>query len=179
MLDSQTIQTPHLYRQLAEQQRHKAARETLRNVRLLLERSAERWEALADAIATEPDTTNGVRHRTPPQDTPHHPSCSLRAGNLIFDFAKRIVAADGATVELSPNEFALVELLAAHSGSFVTKQMLLEHIYPGKQRADPKIIDVYVCKLRKKLSRVCGGDDLIQTRYGHGYLLEQRTANAA
>jgi DNA-binding response OmpR family regulator len=172
MLNIEAVQTGRSYRQLAAQQRDKAMTETLPNVRLLLERSAEKWEAMADAI-TPTSKLNEAHQLVSASDDR---SCIVRVGSLIVNRAKRLVLAKGAAIRLSPKEFALVELLAEHAGSPVTKQMLMEHIYTGSITPDPKIIDVFVCKVRKKLSRVCDGQNVIQTYYRSGYLL---TANAA
>jgi len=173
MLGNETIQTPQLYRRLAAQQRDRAAKESLPNVRLLLERSAERWDVLADSVAPGPGNFNAARQR--PQSN-NDRSSIIRVGHLTVNRAERLALAKGATIRLSPKELALVELLAEHAGSSVTKQMLMEHIYTGHSAPDPKIIDVYVCKLRKKLSRICGGQSVIQSFYRSGYLLATNAA---
>lgn len=168
-------QPERVYRQLAEQQRETAAKEALPNVRLLLEHSADKWEALADAAAParnkHKDARGGSSDREPP--------FIIRTGNLIVNRAKKSVVAQGNPIRLTPKEFAVVELLAIHTDRHVTKQMLIDHIYPGRKIPDPKIIDVYLCKLRKKLFDGCGDGNLIHTCHGSGYQLRTESADAA
>ncbi len=173
MLGNETIQTPQLYRRRAAEQRDRAVKERLPNVRLLLERSAEKWEAMADAIAPGPSDLNAARQQAPASNDR---SSVIRAGHLTVNRAERLVFARDAAIRLSPKEFALVELLAEHAGNPVTKQLLMEHIYTGSNTPDPKIIDVYVCKVRKKLSGICGGRNVIQSFYRSGYALATNAA---
>src|SRR4029077_12201654 len=66
---------------------------------------------------------------------------------------------------------AIVELLSLRNGRVLAKEMFLNHLYGGMDEPELRIIDVFVCRLRKKLAQATGGDHYIQTVYGHGYVL--------
>ena len=68
-------------------------------------------------------------------------------------------------------EYAMLELLSLRKGTTLTKEMFLNHLYGGMDEPELKIIDVFICKLRKKLSLACGGDNYIETVWGRGYEL--------
>ena len=80
-------------------------------------------------------------------------------------------------------EYAMLELLSLRKGTTLTKEMFLNHLYGGMDEPELKIIDVFICKLRKKLSLACGGDNYIETVWGRGYVLrdpeEMETAKVA
>ncbi len=63
-------------------------------------------------------------------------------------------------------------------GTTLTKEMFLNHLYGGMDEPELKIIDVFVCKLRKKLSGATGGDNYIETVWGRGYVLRDPPASA-
>jgi len=75
----------------------------------------------------------------------------------------------------------MLELLALRRGSTITKEMFLNHLYGGMDEPEAKIIDVFICKLRKKLADASGGKDYVETVWGRGYVLrepvEQRAAS--
>jgi two-component system cell cycle response regulator CtrA len=81
--------------------------------------------------------------------------------------------ANGAAVQLTGKEYQILELLSLRLGSTVTKEMFLNHLYAGLDDPELKIIDVYICKLRKKLTTALGGSDYIATVWGRGYALRQ------
>ena len=105
----------------------------------------------------------------------HSPVCNhqsmIRTGDLVVDLERRIVAADGKPVRLTPKECSVLELLSLRSGVTVTKEMLLDHLYDGKDEPQLKIIDVFVCRLRKKLAQATDGKHHIETVWGRGYRL--------
>jgi DNA-binding response OmpR family regulator len=78
---------------------------------------------------------------------------------------------DDRAVHLSRKEYGLIALLSQHKGTVVTKEMFLEHLYGGIKEPGLKIIDVFVCHLRKKLARATGGNQYIETVWGRGYVL--------
>ena len=65
----------------------------------------------------------------------------------------------------------MLELLSLRKGTTLTKEMFLNHLYGGMDEPELKIIDVFICKLRKKLSMACGGENYIETVWGRGYVL--------
>jgi two-component system cell cycle response regulator CtrA len=70
-------------------------------------------------------------------------------------------------------------LLSLRKGTTLTKEMFLNHLYGGIDEPELKIIDVFVCKLRKKLSNACAGDNYIETVWGRGYVLREPTSGKA
>ncbi len=100
----------------------------------------------------------------------------LRVGNLELDIDSREVAVGGTAVHLTGKEFAILELLMLRKGVVLTKEAFLNHLYGGMDEPEVKIIDVFICKLRKKLAQQEGGDSLIGTVWGRGYVLREPTA---
>jgi two-component system cell cycle response regulator CtrA len=96
---------------------------------------------------------------------------TIRTGNLVVDLAARVVTADAKPVRLTGKEYSILELLSLHKGTTVTKEMFLNHLYGGTDEPELKIIDVFVCKLRKKLAQATGGKLYIDTIWGRGYVL--------
>jgi len=70
-------------------------------------------------------------------------------------------------------------LLSLRKGTTLTKEMFLNHLYGGMDEPELKIIDVFVCKLRKKLSVATKGENYIETVWGRGYVLRDPPAEAA
>jgi len=103
------------------------------------------------------------------------PACNhqskIRTGELVIDFKTRVVMAGGMPVWLTGKEYSILELLSLRQGVTVTKEMLLNHLYGGKNEPELKIIDVFVCHLRKKLAQATGGEHYIETIWGRGYRL--------
>jgi two-component system cell cycle response regulator CtrA len=73
----------------------------------------------------------------------------------------------------------MLELLALRKGTTLTKESFLNHLYGGMNEPDMKIIDVFICKLRKKLANASGGKDYIETVWGRGYVIREPSENAA
>jgi two-component system cell cycle response regulator CtrA len=99
----------------------------------------------------------------------------LRVGPLELDIDSREVAVGGQAVHLTGKEFSILELLMLRKGVVLTKEAFLNHLYGGMDEPEVKIIDVFICKLRKKLA-ASGGDNLIGTVWGRGYVLREPTA---
>ena len=96
---------------------------------------------------------------------------AIRTGKLVVNLDTRIVSVDDRAVHLSGKEYGLLQLLSQHKGRVVAKEMILEHLYGGINEPELKIIDVFVCHLRKKLARATGGNHYIETVWGRGYVL--------
>ena len=96
---------------------------------------------------------------------------AIRTGELVVNLDTRLVSVDDRAVHLSDKEYDLLELLSQHKGTVVTKEMFLAHLYGGMNEPELKIIDVFVCHLRKKLARATGGNHYIETVWGRGYVL--------
>jgi two-component system cell cycle response regulator CtrA len=95
------------------------------------------------------------------------------------NFEKRLVTVDGDPVHLTPKEYEILELLSMHKGTTLTKEMILNHLYGGVDEPKLKIIDVFVCKLRKKLAQAIGGHHYIETKWGRGYILQDPAIGSA
>jgi two-component system, cell cycle response regulator CtrA len=99
------------------------------------------------------------------------PRSAIRTGKLVVNLDTRIVSIDDRAVHLTGKEYALLELLSLHKDTVVTKEMFLKHLYGGMDEPEIKIIDVFVCKLRKKLAQAADGSHYIETVWGRGYVL--------
>jgi two-component system cell cycle response regulator CtrA len=100
-----------------------------------------------------------------------HSQSVIRTGKLAVNLDAKTVEVDGARVHLTGKEYAMLELLSLRKGTTLTKEMFLNHLYGGMDEPELKIIDVFICKLRKKLSLACSGDNYIETVWGRGYVL--------
>ena len=101
-----------------------------------------------------------------------HSQSVILTGKLAVNLDAKTVEVDGARVHLTGKEYALLELLSLRKGNTLTKEMILNHLYGGMDEPEMKIIDVFICKLRKKLTAACGGDNYIETVWGRGYALQ-------
>jgi two-component system cell cycle response regulator CtrA len=111
-----------------------------------------------------------------------HSQSVIRTGKISINLDMKTVEVDGAQLYLTPKEYEILELLSLRKGTPITKDMFLNHLYRGMDEPELKIIDVFICKLRKKLVPACGGTDYIETMWGRGYMLgdpEQGEALAA
>jgi two-component system OmpR family response regulator len=95
------------------------------------------------------------------------PVPELSAGPVVMDTSARTVRRDGAVIDLTAREYAILELLARRKGSVVTRSIIYDHIYDEHEDTLSNVIDVYVASLRRKIGR-----DVIQTRRGHGYMID-------
>ncbi|MBV8091266.1 MAG: response regulator transcription factor, partial [Alphaproteobacteria bacterium] len=100
-----------------------------------------------------------------------HPESTIRTGKLLVNLDARIVTVDDQPVHLTGKEYGILELLSLRKGTTLTKEMFLNHLYGGMDEPELKIIDVFVCKLRKKLAQATGGKHYIETVWGRGYVL--------
>jgi len=95
-----------------------------------------------------------------------HSESVIRTGKLAVNLDARTVEAEGKPVHLTGKEYGILELLSLRKGTTRTKEMFLNHLYGGMDEL--KIIDVFVCKLRKKLAQATGGANYIETVWGRG-----------
>jgi len=100
-----------------------------------------------------------------------HSESIVRTGKLVVNLDAKTVDVDGARVHLTGKEYAMLELLSLRKGTTLTKDMFLNHLYSGMDEPELKIIDVFICKLRKKLASACDGESYIETVWGRGYSL--------
>ncbi|MDO5528621.1 MAG: response regulator transcription factor [Paracoccus sp. (in: a-proteobacteria)] len=100
-----------------------------------------------------------------------HSQSVIVTGDLIVNLDQRLVEAHGRPVNLTGKEYQILELLSLRKGTTLTKEMFLNHLYGGMDEPELKIIDVFICKLRKKLSQALGGENHIETVWGRGYVL--------
>jgi len=100
-----------------------------------------------------------------------HSESVIRIGKLSLNIERQQVEIDGRPLRLPNKEYRVLELLCLRKGATLTKEMFLNHLYEGRDEPDHKIIDVYICKLRRKLSEATGEWSGIETVWGRGYVL--------
>ena len=100
-----------------------------------------------------------------------HSDSIIKTGRLTVNLDTRTVEVESQPLHLTGKEYGILELLSLRKGTTLTKEMFLNHLYGGMDEPELKIIDVFVCKLRKKLSTATGGDNYIETVWGRGYVL--------
>jgi two-component system cell cycle response regulator CtrA len=100
-----------------------------------------------------------------------HAQSLIKTGDITVNLDGRTVEANGVRVHLTGKEYQMLELLSLRKGHTLTKDMFLNHLYNGMDEPELKIIDVFICKLRKKLAMASGGQHYIETVWGHGYML--------
>ena len=105
-----------------------------------------------------------------------HAQSMIRIGKVLVNLDAKTVDVEGRTVHLTGKEYQMLELLSLRKGSTLTKEMFLNHLYGGMDEPELKIIDVFICKLRKKLAEATGGDSYIETVWGRGYVLREPIA---
>ncbi len=104
-----------------------------------------------------------------------HSESVIRFDKVSLNLDTRVVDVEGTVVHLTNKEYAILELLAMRKGTVLTKEMFLNHLYGGMDEPEIKIIDVFVCKLRKKLADASNGTNYIETVWGRGYMLKDYT----
>jgi two-component system cell cycle response regulator CtrA len=100
-----------------------------------------------------------------------HSQSVIRTGRLRVNLHSRVAEVDGQPLRLTGKEYGILELLSLRKGTTLTKEMFLNHLYGGIDEPELKIIDVFVCKLRKKLATATNGESHIETVWGRGYVL--------
>ena len=104
-----------------------------------------------------------------------HSHSEITIGKLSFNIETKAVLMDGKSVNLTVKEAQILEYLCLHKGNVVTKDMFLDHIYGGDDEPEPKIINVFICKLRRKLSDASDGEHYIENVWGRGYLIRDNS----
>ena len=104
-----------------------------------------------------------------------HAQSVINTGDLVVNLDTKTLEINGEHVHLTSKEYQMLELLSLRKGTAVTKEMFLTNLYGGMDEPGIKIIDVFICKLRKKLASAAGGKDYIETIWGRGYVLRQPT----
>ncbi len=102
-----------------------------------------------------------------------HAQSVIEIDDLVINLDTKSVAVDGERVYLTGKEYQMLELLALRKGTTLSKEVILNNLYGGMEEPEPKIIDVFICKLRKKLANASGGTDYIETVWGRGYMLRE------
>ncbi len=100
-----------------------------------------------------------------------HSDSLIQTGLLTVNLDTRTVEVNKQPLHLTGKEYGILELLSLRKGTTLTKEMFLNHLYGGMDEPELKIIDVFVCKLRKKLSTATAGENYIETVWGRGYVL--------
>ena len=112
-----------------------------------------------------------------------HSQSVITTGSLVVNLDAKTVEVAGQRVHLTGKEYQMLELLSLRKGTTLTKEMFLNHLYGGMDEPELKIIDVFICKLRKKLAAATQGEHYIETVWGRGYVLrdpqEEKAASVA
>jgi two-component system cell cycle response regulator CtrA len=125
-------------------------------------------------VAVAPETSSAAQGSS----APNFPS-TIQTGDLVVHLNTRVVSVNDQPVHLTGKEYGILELLSLRQGTPVTKEMFLNHLYGGVDEPELKIIDVFVCKLRKKLAEATGGKHYIETVWGRGYVLRDLAPTSA
>ncbi len=105
-----------------------------------------------------------------------HAQSVIHTGKICVNLDAKTVEVEGEPVHLTGKEYQMLELLSLRKGTTLTKEMFLNHLYGGMDEPELKIIDVFICKLRKKLSLATEGENYIETVWGRGYVLRDPNA---
>lgn len=103
---------------------------------------------------------------------------SITAGDLVVNLSTKTVTIRGNRLRLTGKEYQIIELLVMRKDSIITKDVLLGHLYGGMDEPELKIIDVFICKLRKKLAAHADGANYIETVWGRGYKIAENSTTA-
>jgi two-component system cell cycle response regulator CtrA len=100
-----------------------------------------------------------------------HAQSVIQTGELVVNLDTKTVEVNSARVHLSSKEYQMLELLSLRKGTPLSKEMFLNHLYGGMDEPEVKIIDVFICKLRKKLANASNGKNFVETLWGRGHVL--------
>lgn len=104
-----------------------------------------------------------------------HAQSKITTGKVVVNLDSRTVDVDSKPLHLTGKEYGILELLSLRKGTTLTKEMFLNHLYGGMDEPEVKIIDVFICKLRKKIEQMTG-ENYIETVWGRGYVLRDPEA---
>ena len=102
-----------------------------------------------------------------------HAQSVIQTGDLVVNLDTKTVEVSSQRVHLTGKEYQMLELLSLRKGTTLTKETFLNHLYGGMDEPAQKIIDVFMCKLRKKLAKASSGKNYIETVWGRGYMLSE------
>jgi two-component system cell cycle response regulator CtrA len=102
-----------------------------------------------------------------------HAESIITIGELCINLDTKIVQVGDTQVHLTGKEYQILELLSLRKGTTLSKEVFLNNLYGGMDEPDMKIVDVFICKLRKKLASVSNGNAFIETVWGRGYILRE------
>src|SRR6202050_2727111 len=108
-----------------------------------------------------------------------HAESVTQTADLVVNLDTKTVEVASARVHLTGKESQMLELLSLRKGTTLTKEMFLNHLYGGRDEPELKIIDVFICKLRKKLANASSGKNFIETVWGRGYVLREPSEDDA
>jgi two-component system cell cycle response regulator CtrA len=104
-----------------------------------------------------------------------HAQSVVQTGDLVVNLDTKTAEVNGQGAHLTGKEYQMLELLSLRKGTTVSKEMFLSNLYSGMDEPEIKIIDVFICKLRKKLANASGGKNYVETVWGRGYVLRHPT----
>jgi two-component system, cell cycle response regulator CtrA len=104
-----------------------------------------------------------------------HAQSVIQTGDLTVNLDNKQVDVAGTRINLTNKEYKILELLTLRKGITITKEMFLNYLYGGMEEPEAKIVDVFMCKLRKKLASASGGNEFIETIWARGYVLREPT----
>jgi two-component system cell cycle response regulator CtrA len=108
-----------------------------------------------------------------------HAQSKIATGSITVNLDTRTVDIAGKPLHLTGKEYGILELLSLRKGTTLTKEMFLNHLYGGMDEPEVKIIDVFICKLRKKIEQMNGGESHIETVWGRGYVMRDPEGQSA
>lgn len=102
-----------------------------------------------------------------------HAESVIRTGAIEVNLDAHTAFVNGKPLHLTGREYGILERLSLSKGTTLSKEQFLTHLYNGMDEPELKIIDVFICKLRKKIAAATGGQDYIETVWGRGYVLRE------
>jgi two-component system, cell cycle response regulator CtrA len=104
--------------------------------------------------------------------THDHTTSTIAIADIVLNLSEQTVSLGGRAIHMTPKEYQMLEIMALREGQIITKQMFLDFLYGGMlEEPEPKVLDVYICKLRRKFYKASGGRDYIENVWGRGYRL--------
>jgi two-component system cell cycle response regulator CtrA len=127
----------------------------------------------ADDYVTKPFHKEEIlaRLQTVVRRSKGHCQPTVVTGKLTVNLDARTADMAGKSIHLTTKEYQIIELLSLRKGTTVSKEVFFNHLYGGVDEPEMKILDVFICKLRKKLSDASGGENYIATEWARGYAL--------